>query len=104
MVDRPPRLAPELDGARPSGRSGARWPARGGATGRGVHVESISGLTGARAAVWRLGDDSEETTEEALGVGSTWAQREEESGERCGGGQRRFSLYIGAEKETATGD
>jgi hypothetical protein len=33
-----------------------------------VHGESISGLTGARAAVWRPGDGGKETTEEALGA------------------------------------
>jgi hypothetical protein len=56
-VDQPPWPATELDGARSSGRSWARWPAGGGATGRGVHGESISGLTGARATTvkkwWR---------------------------------------------------
>jgi hypothetical protein len=63
----------------------ARWLTGGGATGRGVHGESISGLTGARAAVWRLGNSGEEMEEEALGVGRAWARREEkESGERYG--------------------
>jgi hypothetical protein len=93
-VDRPPWLATELNGAQPSGRSGARWSAEGGATGRGVHGESISGLTGARVAVRRPGDGGEEMVEEALGAGGTWAWREEkESGERCGG-ERRSSPFI----------
>jgi hypothetical protein len=48
-VDRPPWSATELDGAGPSGRSGAQQPTGGGATGRGVHGESIFGLTRARA-------------------------------------------------------
>jgi hypothetical protein len=84
-MDRPPSPATELDGARPSGRSGTRWLAGGGTAGRGVHGESISGLTGARAAVWRPGDGGKETTEEALGAGIAWEWRDEkESGERCG--------------------
>jgi hypothetical protein len=56
-VDQPPWPATELDGARSSGRSWPRWPTGGGATGRGVHGESILGLTGARATAvkkwWR---------------------------------------------------
>jgi hypothetical protein len=74
--------------------AGPWWPAGGGAMERGVHGESISGLTGAQAAVWRPGDSGEETAEEALGVGSARAWREEkESGEMCGGGWRG-SLFI----------
>jgi hypothetical protein len=93
-MDRPPWPARELDAARPSSRSGARWPTGGGTTGRGVHGESISGLTGARAAVWRPGDGGEETVEVVLSVGNAQARREEkESGEMCGGG-RRGSLFI----------
>jgi hypothetical protein len=76
-VDRPPWLATELDGARPSGHSGTQWPAGGGTTGRGVHGESILGLIGVRAAARRPRDGSEETVEEALGAGSVWAQREQ---------------------------
>jgi hypothetical protein len=76
-VDRPPWLATKLDGARLSGRSGARWLARGGATGRGVYGESISGLTKARATVWRPSDGGEEMAEEALGAGCAWARREQ---------------------------
>jgi hypothetical protein len=79
MVDRPPWLAIELDGARPSSCSGARWLTGGSATGRGVHRESISGLIGARAAVWWLGDSGEEMAEEALGAGGAWV--------RCSGGR-----------------
>jgi hypothetical protein len=93
-VDRPPWPATELDGAWPSGRSEAWCLTGGGTTGRWVHRESILGLTGARAAVWRSGDSGEETVEEALGAGSTWARREEkESGERCDG-ERRSSPFI----------
>jgi hypothetical protein len=68
-VDRPPWPATELDRAWPSGRSGARWPAGGGTTRRGVHGESISGLTRARAAARRSGDGGEEMAEEALDAG-----------------------------------
>jgi hypothetical protein len=93
-MDRPPWLPIEPEGSRPSGRSGARWPAGGGAAGRGVHGESVSGLTGARAVVWRSGDGGEEMAEEALGASDAWAQREEkESGERCGG-ERWSSPFI----------
>jgi hypothetical protein len=75
-----------LTGARLSGRSEALWLTGGATTGRGVHGESISGLTEAWALVWRLGDGDEETAKEALDKGDTWARREEkESGERCGG-------------------
>jgi hypothetical protein len=63
-------------------------------TGRGVHGESISGLTRVRAAVWQPGDGGEEMVEEALGAGSAHVRREEkERGERCGGG-RWGSLFI----------
>jgi hypothetical protein len=66
------------------------------ATGRGVHRESISGLTGARVAVWRAGNGGEETTEEALGAGNAWARRDEkESGERCGKDQAVHRPFIG---------
>jgi hypothetical protein len=58
--------------------------------------ESISGLTGARAAVWRPGDGGEEMVEEVLGVGGAWARREEkESGERCSGGWRGSPFIYG---------
>jgi hypothetical protein len=76
-VDRPPWLATKLDRARLSGRSRARWLARGGATGRGVYRESISGLTKAQAIVWRPGDGGEEMAEEALSAGCAWAWREQ---------------------------
>jgi hypothetical protein len=86
MVDRPPWLATELDGARSSGRSGVQWPTGGGAMGRGVHGEAISGLTGVRATARWPGNGGEDMVEEALGVGDAWARREEkESGERCSG-------------------
>jgi hypothetical protein len=93
-VDPPPWPATELDRAQPSGCFGAQWLARGGATGRGVGGESISGLTRVRAAGRRLGDGGEEMVEEALSVGDTWAWREEkESGEMCGG-ERWSSAFI----------
>jgi hypothetical protein len=81
MVDRPPWPATELDRARLSGRSGAWWPAGDGTTRRGVHGETISGLTGARAVARRSGDSGEEMAEETLNVGGAWVRREEkESG------------------------
>jgi hypothetical protein len=58
-VDRLPWPATELDGARLSGCSGARWPTGGGATGRGVHGESNSGLTEERVAARRPSDGDE---------------------------------------------
>jgi hypothetical protein len=68
--------------ARPSGRSGARWLTGNGATEREEHGESVSGLTRVRAVAWQLGDDGEETVEEVLSVGTSWAWREEkEDGE-----------------------
>jgi hypothetical protein len=76
-----------LAGAQPSGRSGGCQLTDGGTTEKGLHGESISGLTGARAATWRPGDDGEE-------VAGAWARREEkEDGERSGGG-RRGSPFI----------
>jgi hypothetical protein len=48
-----------LTRARPNGRSSARWLTGDGAMEKGAHGESISGLTGARAAVWRPGDGGE---------------------------------------------
>jgi hypothetical protein len=52
---------------------------------RGLHGESISGLTGAWAIVWRPSDDGEEAAVVALGGGRACEWREEkESGERCG--------------------
>jgi hypothetical protein len=44
--------------------------------GRGVHRESTSGLTEARAAVWWPIDGGKETAEEALGAGGACARRE----------------------------
>jgi hypothetical protein len=81
-----PRTGPRrwLARGQPSSRSGPRWLTGGGATESGVHGESILGLTGARAAVWRSGNGDEETVEEVLSAGGAWAWREEkESGERC---------------------
>jgi hypothetical protein len=78
-----------LIGARPTGRSGARWLTGDGAMGREEHWESISGLTRAWAVAWRPGNGSEETVEEVVGVGGAWARREEkEDGETCDGEQR----------------
>jgi hypothetical protein len=84
----------------PSGPSGVRRLATGGAMERGVHGESISGLTRARAAEWRPGDGGEELVVVAPGGGGARAWREEkESGERCGGVRWGFSIYIGAKAE-----
>jgi hypothetical protein len=83
-----------IGGAWPSGHSVARRLAGDGTTGRGVHGESISGLTEARAAMWRTSDGGEEAAVAALGAGGAWTRREEkESGERCGGGLRVLPLY-----------
>jgi hypothetical protein len=85
-----------LTRARPSGRSRAWWLTGGGAIGRGVHGESTSGLTRARAVVWRPVDGGEETAEEALDAGGAWARREDKaSGERCGGERGALPLYRG---------
>jgi hypothetical protein len=81
-----PSQSKGLAGARPSSHSRARRPTGGGTAERAVYGESISGLTEAREAAWRPRDGGEEVAEEALGVGSAWAQREEmKSGERCSG-------------------
>jgi hypothetical protein len=54
---------------------------------RGLHGESISCLTEARAVEWRPGDDGEEAVVVALGAGGTCVRREEkEHWERCDGG------------------
>jgi hypothetical protein len=74
--------------ARPSDRSGARWLTGGGTTERGLHGESISGLTGVQAAAWRPGDDGEEAVVVALGAGCSWPWREEKDREMCSGGWR----------------
>jgi hypothetical protein len=66
----------ELTGYWPSGCSGARWLTGDGATKRGEHEESISGLTEARAVVWRPGDGGEETAVVVLSGGGARAQRE----------------------------
>jgi hypothetical protein len=41
--------------------------------GRGVHGESISGLTRVQVVVWWPGDSGEETADETLSVGSARA-------------------------------
>jgi hypothetical protein len=61
-----------------SGHSGARKLAGGGTTKRREHGELGSGLTGARAAVWRPGDGRETTEEGELGDSSTRASGEGE--------------------------
>jgi hypothetical protein len=61
-----------------SGHSGARKLAGGGTTERGEHGELGSGLTGARAAVWRSGDDREMVEEGELGNSNTRASEEGE--------------------------
>jgi hypothetical protein len=83
-VDQPPWPAIELDGARPSGRCGARWLTGGGTTGRGVHGKSISSLTGVRAAVWWPDDGSEEMV-----VGAPWHRWERGGSTSAGLGWRR---------------
>jgi hypothetical protein len=85
-----------LTGARPSGPSGAQWVTGGGATEGGVHGVSTSGLTGARAAMWRLVDDGEEMAVEVLGAGGAWAQREKkESGRGVVENDGGLPLYRG---------
>jgi hypothetical protein len=59
-----------------------------------VNGESISGLTGARVAVWRLCNGGEEVAVKGPGAGNTWVRREEmKNGERCGG-ERWGSPFI----------
>jgi hypothetical protein len=65
-VDLGQRVGDDLTRARPNGCSRARRLAGDGATERGQPGESISGLTGAWAAVWRPGDSGEEVAVEAL--------------------------------------
>jgi hypothetical protein len=67
---------------------------------RGLHEESISGLTGPRAAAWRPGDNGEEVAVVVLGVGRARAQREEkDSGERCGEDRVRHRPFILGRRE-----
>jgi hypothetical protein len=85
-----------LTGARPRSRSRPRRLTGGGATEIGLHGESISGLTGARMAAWRPGDDGEEAVVVALGGGRARAWREEkEIGERCGKDRVGHCPFIG---------
>jgi hypothetical protein len=87
-VDGTPLLAKGAHWSFAYGRFRARRLIGDGTTEREENKESISGLTGVWAVVWRPGDDGEEVVVEAVGAGSTWAWREEnEHVERCGGGQ-----------------
>jgi hypothetical protein len=61
-----------------SGHSGARKLTGGGTTERGEHGELDSGLTGARALVWLLGDGGETAEERELSNSSTHALEEGE--------------------------
>jgi hypothetical protein len=61
-----------------SGHSGARKLTSGGTTVIGEHGELGSGLTGARASVWRPGDGGETTEEGELGDSGTHASGEGE--------------------------
>jgi hypothetical protein len=54
-----------------SSHSGARKLTGGGTTERGEHGELGSGLIGARASVWRSGDDGEMAEEGELGNNGT---------------------------------
>jgi hypothetical protein len=85
--------------------SGARRPASGDATERGVCRESIPGLTGARAVVWRPGNGGEEMAEEALNAGSALAWRKEKkSRERCSGEWWCSSFILEPRGRVACGD
>jgi hypothetical protein len=61
-----------------SGHSGAWKLGGGGTTARGEHGELGSGLTGARASVWRPGDGEETAEERELGDSGTRALGEVE--------------------------
>jgi hypothetical protein len=61
-----------------SGHSGAWKLTGGGTTERGEHGELGSSLTGARAAVWRPGDDGETAEERELDNSGTRASEEGE--------------------------
>jgi hypothetical protein len=93
-----PRIGPRwwLIGARPSSRSRPLRLTGGGATERGLHGESISGLTGAWVAAWRPSNDGGEVAVVTLGGGGAQARREErESGERCGEDRVGHHPFIG---------
>jgi hypothetical protein len=82
-----------------SGHSRAREFTGDGATEGGEHGESISSLTGVRAAVWRSGDGVEASTEKELGGSGARAQREGESEGRTRGESRWGRLpFIGAKR------
>jgi hypothetical protein len=79
-----------------SGRSGALKLTGGGAIERGEHGKLGSGLTGAQAAAWRLGDGSAEPEAAALGESDARAWREEKRAwERCGEARGWCSPFIG---------
>jgi hypothetical protein len=59
-------------------------------------LESVSGLTRVRVAVWRPGDGGEEVAVEALGVGDAWVWREEKR--RRGGGEVRWRMVKPAQR------
>jgi hypothetical protein len=108
-LDRPGMLGPSwTDAGADNGHGGALIRARppgalvrqsspgGGAKLRGGHGELIYGLTGARAALRRAGDDGGGSVVSALGEREVRARREgNESGERCGEAQRCCSPFIG---------
>jgi hypothetical protein len=62
-----------------SGHSGAWKLVGGGTTERGEHGELGSGLTGARAAAWRLSDSGETAKERKLSNSGARASEEGES-------------------------
>jgi hypothetical protein len=98
-----PRMGPRwwLTGAQPSSRSRPWRLTVSGAAERGLHGESISGLTGASTAAWRPGDDSEEAAVVALGWGGARAWRaEKESGETCCEDRAGHRPFIGGRRET----
>jgi hypothetical protein len=66
-----------LTEAWPSGRSNAWWLTGDGAMEKGARGQSVSGLTGVRAAVWQLGDNGgKEAAVAVLGAGGAWVWEE----------------------------